>query len=1131
MAEITVESMATDDQLVLVIKAGPEVEHLLRKCQPFWKSKDKKQREQEGTILWKALFTEPIIRQFKASIAHTKVRQTTLVLAIQVENQRLNSIEWEALFNPEQGRFLCEDIVNGKPMVVVARVNDMWRSVPAIMLPNPLRVGVLCLGVSTQQEVQIMSIMKRAVQSLEETGTLCVLPVDLHATTALECDVFHILVKEVKHSSTEIPRVPGWDSVIKSTRNAWDRAAAILQPAKVGLISCIDPHGGEAVEDILMQLHRKRWPICARVDLYHGDAQDELALRDIFMSILRGELDYAAANAYVCQLGYDVATHNRQRAIHLFCGPRGSLATMSTPTSQSDNLRSYLWSMVASVEKFYKWERMYVELMFSTHLRLQSIDLTQGDDARLIQEQIFSLDEALRKFDRLVILGEPGTGKTTACMRAAWTLSKVACGQLARGPTDAVLQIPVYLPLRKVAVSSPSTDNLASNICRCLSPLYSERTPVWPFLDSLVTKCRPVIFLDGLNEVSPSSLRERLVTEVIELMRRYEGRLTLVVTSRKHNFDVASFRHEAGFNALEIVELSDSDIGKFARGYLYDDKSCQTFMSNLTRQLRISARNPLVLRLLLDNFRNGTDPIGSRAQLLKSYCRKALGVPCMVLSPILRDQQLLIKERILTEIAFTFWLSGTRLRGPMGECMEIVEGILAEPSKARALLDEIAENGILTTNVDADGQEVVEFRYQSYHEYFCGKKVSQLWVDGKKKEVLPLINKEEWHEIIALMAGIIEDLRTQPGVKAVLTEIDLVTILKQRGRILLAGMCIWNMERMRSEVRPFEQWLIGRMETARVVLTNIANYGFFGGVLSVWMCLVLWACVRHYHGGWYLWSLSWSWLVETVYLGPSEGLFLLVFIGSPVVLIFLHRRTCLWIARRQEELVLRPALASLWYIGSDYARGAIVDLFNDPSVSSILNSGDDDLKRIDPTRGVQREVISRARMFLPRQSYDPSSLIDAIRDDASMEEILLLANIVAKDIQPEHLRRLVALSGSSVVGQAEKAFQAGWIIVQRNAELREDWESRITINHRGFIRKDCKGRKWLFVRGIGADRRLRNVLVWTIVGTIGLMVYALVRRDVSLFIGTIVGGIIVNLLSGSILATIDQISKAKFRGQ
>ena len=146
-----------------------------------------------------------------------------------------------------------------------------------------------------------------------------------------------------------------------------------------------------------------------------------------------------------------------------------------------------------------------------------------------------SVIDALVQHPRLVLLGDPGSGKSTLVSWIAWQLSRSAGSRLRTVLGDL---IPVPMVLREIPIGRDVT-------WRSLWQSFLD-LPVAAHLagredlDSLLHRGQLMLLFDGLDEVSSVAVREALREALFDGMNRYP-KCRFVLTSRLVGFDDVPF--------------------------------------------------------------------------------------------------------------------------------------------------------------------------------------------------------------------------------------------------------------------------------------------------------------------------------------------------------------------------------------------------------------------------------------------------------------------------------------------------------------------------------------------------------------------------------------------------------------
>src|SRR5215211_920733 len=220
-------------------------------------------------------------------------------------------------------------------------------------------------------------------------------------------------------------------------------------------------------------------------------------------------------------------------------------------------------------------------------------------DPRLIEPEPLSeriADDIVAAFEsskrRLLIVGEPGSGKTIAAYSLIEYLDETE-GDEGR--------VPLLVNLSAWEAQETFEAFLVDYLCSSVGYEVPERAVARAFISS----DRYDLILDGLDEI-PAPLREHFSERLDEYVRGLPGEVGVVVTCRTQEYEELLAAHPTGLGlvqAVEILPLSSEQLDSAFVELAKRDKDWETFLSqrDLTayKRVRQLMSNPLFLNLAI----------------------------------------------------------------------------------------------------------------------------------------------------------------------------------------------------------------------------------------------------------------------------------------------------------------------------------------------------------------------------------------------------------------------------------------------------------------------------------------------------------------------------------------------------
>ena len=439
-----------------------------------------------------------------------------------------------------------------------------------------------------------------------------------------------------------------------------------------------------------------------------------------------------------------------------------------------------------------RWHQLVpadVDAIVDARARKTSMDRSASgraiDDTVDVQQHLraWADDPSARPY--MVILGEYGMGKTTACQ--AFTRALLD----RRDAGDSVARLPIYLDLRRlgdVKLLEPTLEQILEDLLSHIwqSGAAEPRATAMEVIDQVQHR-RAVVVFDGLDEVLvhlPATRGQALLRELWKILpprllqdseaQNSAGRVML--TCRTHFFRTlreqhAYFRGEdreivgaAAYAALHLLPFNEHQI----RAYLERrDTEAQPDALDSALDLIRSVHNlselvqrPFNLRLIADQLSvlerriasgGRIDTSAIYGELVASWLDRDIGKH--QLQP--RD-----KLRLMEELAATLWRAGRRslpaaqLEDWLYEQLESVNELGRWYRLSGASVAVLAEDLRTATFIVRPGGELFEFAHTSLLEYFLARRLARALEERDAKAwAMPTPSEETFDFLEELIAA------------------------------------------------------------------------------------------------------------------------------------------------------------------------------------------------------------------------------------------------------------------------------------------------------------------------------------------------------------------------------------------
>ena len=203
--------------------------------------------------------------------------------------------------------------------------------------------------------------------------------------------------------------------------------------------------------------------------------------------------------------------------------------------------------------------------------------ISVDSDPKEWMPQCESLVAALERYGRVLLLGDPGTGKTTFFDYLAWLLTFAGGNRPTLARFGWVLPVPMVL--RELPLGSVTTfDGLLSAF---LSEPMGEPLREGDYIRSLLEEGRALVMLDGIDELGGKKARLDLREAVFDGMRRFPDCLWLL-SSRIVGYGEVPFEHRQVPGKNGGGNAADPDTPKISTRYVapFNDGRIKRFAQN-----------------------------------------------------------------------------------------------------------------------------------------------------------------------------------------------------------------------------------------------------------------------------------------------------------------------------------------------------------------------------------------------------------------------------------------------------------------------------------------------------------------------------------------------------------------------
>lgn len=416
------------------------------------------------------------------------------------------------------------------------------------------------------------------------------------------------------------------------------------------------------------------------------------------------------------------------------------------------------------------------------YIRLHTFDCNgKSNQSPDIHSKKILLNEVVKKINT-VIIGEPGSGKTTFLRYIATVLCKELLAEKSNNNKEknGITLIPFLIRISDFSLYIMKKDmedeqnvqkkenGLESIVNYIVNKSKLDKLELeTDYIIQGIKNGDIILLLDGLDE-APKCIRNRISIMVEYIVKEYEE-CPIIVTSRPIGYEkevlLSTFTH------YTIAPLEESEINEFLKQwtnvlYKYDEKKINRHLEELkkavysNREIRRMASNPVMLTALTLLYWNDKRLPDQRSELYE-----------LVITWLLRARQEnsnLIKNKDVRRRAhqkLAFYMQcckGGRMRviNKKDACDAVAQLMPGDdPEEKKIAAEKFLESEEKDSGIIISRGNTIEFWHLTFQEYMAAREIASMSDENQYKFIfqssVEALDNFEWYETLRLFVGIL----------------------------------------------------------------------------------------------------------------------------------------------------------------------------------------------------------------------------------------------------------------------------------------------------------------------------------------------------------------------------------------